>query len=53
MVVIHSIGQKASAFVIVSHFLLALTNTLAFDVVKLITAVMSLMIHAPGLIFVL
>ncbi len=48
MVVINSIGQKASAFAIVSsHFLLASTNTLAFDVAELITAVISFMIHAP------
>jgi len=46
--VINSIVQKVSAFAIVSHFLLALTNTLAFSVTELITAVISFMIQTPS-----
>ncbi len=46
--VINSIVQKASAFVTVSHVLLALTNTLAFYVMAIITAVMSFKIQTPG-----
>ncbi len=41
--------KYASAFAIVSHFLLALTNTLAFYVMELIKDVISFMIHAPDL----
>ncbi len=40
--------NSASASVIVSHFLLTLTNTLAFFVTELITAVESFMIQAFG-----
>jgi hypothetical protein len=40
--------QYASAFAIVSHFLMALTNALAFYVTELITAVISFMIQALG-----
>ncbi len=39
--------QYASAFAIVSHFLLVLTNTLALYVTELITAVVSFIIQAP------
>ncbi len=46
--VINSVVQKTSTFAIVNHFLLALTNTLAFYITELITAVMSFMIKAPG-----
>ncbi len=46
--VINSVVQKASAFAIISHFLLALTNTLAFYVTELITAVIGFIIQAPG-----
>ncbi len=38
-------------FAIVSHFLLALTNTLAFYVTEIITATISFMIQAPGDLF--
>ncbi len=48
MAVINSKEQYASAFVIVSHFLLALANTPAFYVTKFITNVISFMIQAPG-----
>jgi len=48
---INYVVQCASAFAIVSHFLLALTNTLAFYVTELITAVISFMIQAPGAFF--
>ncbi len=37
-----------SAFVIVSHFLVALTNTLAFYVTEFIKIAKSLMMQAPG-----
>jgi hypothetical protein len=47
-VIINSVVQYTSAFPIVSHFLLALTSTLAFYVTELITAVISFMIQAPG-----
>ncbi len=47
MAVINSVVQKASAFAIVSHFLLASTCTLAFYVTELITAVISFMIQGP------
>ncbi len=40
--------QQASAFAVVSHSLLVLTNTLAFYVTELIKAVISFMIQAPG-----
>ncbi len=40
--------QQASAFGIVSHFILALLNTLAFYITELIMAVKSFMIQAPG-----
>jgi hypothetical protein len=46
MAVINSVVQKASAFAIVSHFLLALTNP--FYVTEFIMAVISFMIQAPG-----
>ncbi len=46
--IINSAVQKASAFAIGSHLLLALTNTLAFYVTELITAVIIFMIQAPG-----
>jgi hypothetical protein len=46
--VITSIVQEDSAFAISCHFLLALTNTLAFYVTKLIMAVISFMIQTPG-----
>ncbi len=46
--VINPVGQEASAYAIVSHFLLSLTNTLAFYVTKLIKAVLSFMIQAHG-----
>ncbi len=46
--IINFVVQYASAFAIVSHFLLALTNSVAFYVTKLITAVISFMIQAPG-----
>jgi hypothetical protein len=46
MAVINSVVQKASAFAIFSHFLLALTN--AFCVTEFIMAVISFMIQAPG-----
>jgi hypothetical protein len=41
--------QSASAFAIVNHFLLALTNTLALYVPELATTVMSFIIHTPEL----
>ncbi len=41
--------QWASAFAIVSHFLLALTSTPAFYVTELIMGVKSFMIQAAGL----
>jgi hypothetical protein len=44
---INSAVQQASAFVIVSHFLGALTNTSAFFVTELSTAVKSFMTSAP------
>ncbi len=37
-----------SLFEIVKNFLFTLTNTLAFDVTELITAVKSFMIQVPG-----
>ncbi len=37
---------------IVRHLLLALTNTLAFYVVELITTVISFMLQAPGVHFI-
>ncbi len=40
---------EARAFAIVSHFLVALTNTQAFHIIELITAVISFMIQAPGI----
>ncbi len=40
--------QQASAFAIVTHFLLALTNALAFYVTEVITTVMIFMIQARG-----
>jgi hypothetical protein len=46
--VIYCVVQKASAFAIVTHFLLALTNTLAFWVTELMTAVISFLTQAPG-----
>jgi hypothetical protein len=46
--VINSVVQYASAFAIVSHILLALTNALAFYVTELIMVVISFMIQAPG-----
>jgi hypothetical protein len=46
---INSTVQQASAFAIVRHFLLPLTNTPAFYVTELITAVISFMIQAPAL----
>ena len=45
--VITSVVQLASAFAIGSHFLLVLTNTLAFYVKDLIIIVISFMIQAP------
>ncbi len=42
------LAQYASAFAILSHFLLALTNTLALYATELITAVICFMIQAPG-----
>ncbi len=48
--VITSVVQLASVFAIGNHFLLVLTNTLAFYVTELITAVISFMIQAPGAI---
>jgi len=45
--VMNSAVRKASSFVIVSHILLALTNTLAFHVTELITAIKSFMIQGP------
>jgi hypothetical protein len=45
MAVINSVVQD-SAFAIVSHFLLALTNILAFYVKELITTIISFMIQA-------
>ncbi len=47
-VVINFVVAQASAFAVVSHSLLALTNTLAFYITELITAVISFMIQAPG-----
>ncbi len=47
--IINSVVKKASAFAIVSHFLLAWKNTLAFYDTELITAVKSSMIQAPTL----
>ncbi len=38
----------ASVFVIVCHFLLALTNTLAYCTKELITATKSFTVEAPG-----
>ncbi len=46
--VINFVVQYASAFAIVSHFLMALTNALAFYVTELIKAEISFMIQAPG-----
>jgi hypothetical protein len=43
-----SVVQSASAVAIGSHFFLALTFTLAFYVMELITAVISFMLQAPG-----
>jgi hypothetical protein len=47
MAVINSIMYKASVFVIVNNFKFALTNTLAFNIIELITAVKGFMIQAP------
>jgi hypothetical protein len=44
----NSVAEKASVFVIVSHFLLTETNALAYYPTELITAVISFMIDAPG-----
>jgi hypothetical protein len=41
----------ASVFVIVCHFLLALTNTLAYCAKELITATKSFIVEAPGTYF--
>ncbi len=49
MAIINPVVQKVSAFSIVSHFFLALTNALAFYVTELIMAVISFMILASGL----
>ncbi len=46
--IIHPVGPLASLFAIVSHFLMAFTNTLAFYVMELITAVIGFKIQAPG-----
>jgi hypothetical protein len=43
-----SVMYKASVFVIVHNFLLALTNTLALYIRELITAEKRFMIQAPG-----
>jgi hypothetical protein len=45
--VIHPVGPLASVFASVSHFLMAFTNTLAFYVMQLITAVIGFKIQAP------
>ncbi len=45
--VINSIANKTSVLVIVSYFILAFTNTLAYYSAKLITAVISFMKQAP------
>ena len=44
--IINTVAYQVSAFVIVGHFLLALTNTLAFYATQLITAVNGCMIQA-------
>jgi len=49
MAVTNSLVQYASVIAIVSHFLLALTNTLAFYVTESITAVKNFMIQTSGL----
>jgi hypothetical protein len=48
MAIINSMVQKANAFIIANHFLLAWTITLAFYVTELIMAVISFMIQAQG-----
>jgi hypothetical protein len=45
--ILNPVVQKACACTIISHFLLALTNTLAVYVTELITAVISFMKQAP------
>jgi hypothetical protein len=47
MAIIFLVVQKATAFAMVDQLLLLLTNTLAFHVTKLITAIISFMIQAP------
>ena len=46
--VIKSLTYEISVFVIVRHFLLALTNTLAYFSTELIKAVISFMMQASG-----
>jgi hypothetical protein len=49
MAVTNSLVQYASVIAIVSHFLLALTNILTFNVTELITAVKVFKIQGSGL----
>ncbi len=46
--VINPAVQQATDFAIVSHFVLALTNTLSFYVTELITPVINFMIKTPS-----
>jgi hypothetical protein len=46
--VINSVANKTSVFVIVSYYILAFTNTLAYCAAKLITAEISLVNTHPG-----
>jgi hypothetical protein len=46
-----AVGPLASVFAIVSHFLMAFTNTLAFYNMELITVVIGFKIQAPGAVF--
>ncbi len=48
--VFNHVVQQASAFAIVSHFLLALTNTRALYVTELITSVTSFMLQTLALL---
>jgi hypothetical protein len=42
-----AVMRKASGFLSVTHFLLAVTNTLAFNVTEFVTVVKSFMITGP------